>query len=250
MHDGWFDRLHPLTKLSWAITVAIAAYVTPTPWGAWVMMGVAIATPLSSSQRRVIYRTLLGLFVPIALSLFIIQGLLFPTPGYGQISLGSFTFELGGLAIASISLARIVALGSGLLAVILTTTPSVLAQALAERGMPRSIEYILLMALQILPDMRQRAHAILEAQQARGLVITSLPSRIRALIPLIGPLVIGALIDVEERAMALEQRAFASPNAPTRLQHIADSRTQHIARTLLWLTVIGLISARVSGVWS
>lgn len=250
MHAGWFDRLHPLTKLSWAITVAIAAYITPAPWGAWMMMGVAIATPLTSSQRRVIYRTLLGLFVPIAISLFIIQGLLFPTPGYGQLALGGWSFELGGFVIASVSLARIVTLGSGLLAVILTTTPSVLAQALAERGMPRSIEFILLMALQILPDMRQRTDAILEAQQARGLVITSLPSRIKALIPLIGPLVVGALIDVEERAMALEQRAFASTTPPTRLHHIDDSRNQHITRTMLWLTIIGLIIARFSGVWS
>lgn len=250
MQAGWFDRLHPLTKLSWAITVAIAAYITPTPWGAWAMLGVAIATPLTSTQRRSIYRTLFGLFVPIALSLFIIQGLLFPTPGYGRIMLGNYALELGGLYIASISLARIFALGSGLLAVILTTTPSVLAQALAERGMPRSIEYILLMALQILPDMRQRTHAILEAQQARGLVITSLPSRIKALIPLIGPLVVGALIDVEERAMALEQRAFASPNPPTRLQQIVDSRAQHIGRTLMFLTIGGLIVARMSGVWS
>ncbi|MBM4414350.1 MAG: energy-coupling factor transporter transmembrane protein EcfT [Chloroflexi bacterium] len=250
MQTGWFDRLHPLTKLSWAIIVAIAAYITPAPWGAWAMMGVAIATPLTSSQRRSIYRTLLGLFVPIAISLFIIQGLLFPTPGYGQLSLGGMTFELGGFSIASVSLARIVALGSGLLAVIMTTTPSTLAQALAERGMPRSIEYILLMALQILPDMRQRTDAILEAQQARGLVITSLPSRIKALIPLIGPLVVGALIDVEERAMALEQRAFASSTPPTRLHHIDDSRSQHIARTSMWLIVIGLVIARISGVWS
>jgi energy-coupling factor transport system permease protein len=250
MQLGWFDRLHPLTKLSWAITVAIAAYITPTPWGAWVMMGVAIVTPLTSAQRRPIYRTLIGLFAPIALSLFIIQGVLFPSPGYGNIIIGTYALELGGLYIASISLARIVALGSGLLSVILTTSPSALAQSLAERGMPRSIEYILLMALQILPDMRQRTQAILEAQQARGLVITSIPSRIKALIPLIGPLVVGALIDVEERAMALEQRAFGSPNPPTRLQHIHDSRMQHIARTLMVCTIVALIIARVSGVWS
>jgi energy-coupling factor transport system permease protein len=250
MQSGWFDRLHPLTKLSWAISVAIAAYITPTPWGAWVMMGVAIATPLASAQRFTIYRTLFVIFVPIALSLLIIQGLLFPTPGYGRFVIGSFVLELGGLVVASINLARIVALGCGLLSVILTTSSTVLAQSFAERGMPRSIEYILLMALQILPDMRQRANAILEAQQARGLVITSLPSRVKALIPLIGPLVVGALIDVEERAMALEQRAFASPTPPTRLHHIPDSPWQHRARTLLLVATGTLILLRLIGVWA
>lgn len=249
MDNGWFDRLHPLTKMSWAVTVAIAAYLTPAPWGAWVMMGVAIATPMLSAHRTLMYRTLRGLFIPIAVSLVVIQGILFPTPGYGTILIGGYTFELGGLYVASISLARIVALGSGLLAVIMTTTPSRLAQALAERGMPRSIEYILLMALQILPDMRQRADAILEAQQARGLVITSLPSRIRALIPLIGPLVVGALIDVEERAMALEQRAFASTHLPTRLHTIDDSRAQHGARTLMLVIIGALGLASLFGVW-
>lgn len=250
MQHGWFDKLHPLTKLSWVMTVAIAAYLTPAPYGAWLMMVVAIVTPLTSHMRVHIYSTLLKLFGPIALSLFVIQGILFPQPGYGSLTIGSYTVALGGLYVASVSLARIVALGSGLLCVIMTTPSSTLAQALAERGMPRSIEYILLMALQILPDMRQRTHAILESQQARGLIITSLPSRIKALIPLVGPLVVGALIDVEERAMSLEQRAFASPHPPTRLHQIADTHAQHVVRTLLIVTVGLLIIGRISGVWA
>ena len=113
--------------------------------------------------------------------------------------------------------------------------------------MPRSIEYILLMALQIIPDMRARAAAILEAQQSRGLVIKSLVSRVRALLPLIGPLVVGALVDIEERAMALELRAFASTSLPTRMAVIVDSRAQRIARTALLLCAVLIIGLRIAG---
>jgi energy-coupling factor transport system permease protein len=117
--------------------------------------------------------------------------------------------------------------------------------ALAERGLPRSIEFILLMALQIIPDMKLRADAILEAQQSRGLVIASLPSRIRALVPLVGPLVVGALVDVEERSMALELRAFAATNRPTRMDVLVDSTAQRVVRGACIGMVIAMGAAAV-----
>jgi energy-coupling factor transport system permease protein len=157
------------------------------------------------------------------------------------------TIYTGALGNAGILLARIMTLGSGLLCVILTTTPSRLTQALAERGMPRSIEYILLMALQIIPDMRARAAAILEAQQSRGLVIKSLISRVRSLPSWLRLLVVGALVDIEERAMALELRAFAATNQPTRMAVIVDSRAQHIVRSALLLSAVLIIALRIAG---
>lgn len=247
MHPGWFDGLHPLTKFCWALGLAVAVYLVDIPSAIVGILVVALVTPLTTAQPAPIYRTLRTIFVPIALSIFIIQGILFPGDAVGSWHVFGITINYGALQIASLLLARIMTMGSGLLCVILTTPPATLTHALAERGMPRSIEYILLMALQIIPDMQARANAILEAQQSRGLVIKSVTSRIRALLPLIGPLVVGALVDVEERAMALELRAFAAPNPPTRLHALRDSRWQHIARTVLLGLVIGMVGIRVWG---
>ena len=47
----------------------------------------------------------------------------------------------------------------------------------------------------MVPRMQSRANSILEAQQARGLRIEgSLARRVKALIPLIGPVLLGSLI--------------------------------------------------------
>ncbi|MFN5926648.1 MAG: energy-coupling factor transporter transmembrane component T family protein [Roseiflexaceae bacterium] len=247
MRSGWFDTLHPLTKLTWALCLAVSTYLINHPVITIAILSVALLTPLATMQPGTIYRALRTIFVPIALSLFLIQGILFPGDAVGTWQLFGMTINYGALQTAGILLARIMTMGSGLLCVILTTPPATLTHALAQRGMPRSIEYILLMALQIIPDMQARASAILESQQSRGLVIRSLPSRIRALLPLIGPLVVGALVDVEERAMALELRAFAAPNPPTRMQELIDSRRQHVARSGLLIGMLIIIGVRIWG---
>lgn len=247
MRTGWFDRLHPLTKFTWALCLAVCTYLINHPVVTIAILCIALLTPFTTAQAAAIYRTLRTIFVPIALSIFLIQGILFPGDAVGSWQMYGITINYGALQIAGVLLARIMTMGSGLLCVIQTTPPATLTHALAERGMPRSIEYILLMALQIIPDMQARASAILEAQQSRGLVIQSLPSRIRALLPLIGPLVVGALVDVEERAMALELRAFAAPNPPTRMQALADSRWQHGMRTLCLLIIIVVAVLRLWG---
>ncbi len=247
MPNGWFNGLHPLTKFTWALSLAVSTYLIDIPSVTIGIVVVALLTPLTTAQPAAIYRTLRTIFVPFALSIFLIQGILFPGDAVGTWHVFGITINYGALQIAGILLARIMTMGSGLLCVILTTPPATLTHALSQRGMPRSIEYILLMALQIIPDMQARASAILEAQQSRGLVIRSVPSRIRALLPLVGPLVVGALVDVEERAMALELRAFAAPNPPTRMQVLVDSRWQHVTRSVLIVAMLVIIGVRIWG---
>ena len=240
MHTGWFDSLHPLTKLTWAFSLAVHVYMATTLPASMLCWGLAVLTPLTATDPRAIYRTLWGIFIPVGISLFLLQGVFFPSDTTHLWHIGKVSISVSGMVIAATSLMRIMTLGSGLLCVVLTTPPAHLTQALAERGLPRSIEYILLMALQIIPDMRLRAHGILEAQQSRGLVVDSLVGRIGAIVPLIGPLVVGALIDVEERAMSLELRAFAHPAPPTRMIVLHDTRLQHWGRTGLFLSVAGV----------
>lgn len=243
-----YDRLHPLTKLTWAVLLIGCAYLSPSFWVSALVFVIALLTTNMSEGRSSIFRVYPLFFVPITVSLLLIRGILIPDTLTNPISLAGLTISLDALAAVGILILRYCTLVAALFTVIRTTPTALLMHALAEKGLPRSIEFILLMALQIIPDMKLRADAILEAQQSRGLVITSLPTRIRALVPLVGPLVVGALVDVEERAMALELRAFAATNRPTRMDILVDSRRQHVARTLcIWaliLLVVGTFGIR------
>ncbi|MFM7678079.1 MAG: energy-coupling factor transporter transmembrane component T family protein [Roseiflexaceae bacterium] len=242
-----YDTLHPLTKLTWAFTLVVYTYNMNSLTGNVLLFTITIITTCVSAKRSTILRLFPLLFIPITLSVILIRGFFLPDVHTSMYELFGLSLSLDALANASIIVFRYCTLIAALLTVFQTTPISSMTQALAERGLPRSIEYILLMALQIIPDMQTRAGAILEAQQSRGLVIRSLPSRIRALLPLVGPLIVGALVDVEERAMALELRAFAAPNPPTRMQELIDSRRQHVARSALLIGMLVIIGVRIWG---
>jgi energy-coupling factor transport system permease protein len=141
--------------------------------------------------------------------------------------------------------ARLLVLSTTVLLVLRTTHPADLVFALTNRGLPRSIGYILLVSLQIVPDMIARATAILEAQRSRGLETQRGLSKTRAIVPLLGPLVVGALVDVEERAMALESRAYTAPGPKTSLRELVDTTGQRIARWLILLGIAALIASRI-----
>jgi energy-coupling factor transport system permease protein len=69
---------------------------------------------------------------------------------------------------------------------------------------------------------------------------------VRAMLPLVVPLVLSSIIDIEERAMALEARAFARSGVKTSLLILLDSPRQRIARILL---LAAMVAAVVTGIW-
>jgi energy-coupling factor transport system permease protein len=188
----------------------------------------------------------LRVLLPITISLFLIQGLLFPPPGATPLLIGPITLRREGLEFAFLTSTRLLTFTGTLLLLLQTTHPADLVLALTERGLPCSIGYILLVALQIVPDMTARATAILEAQRSRGLETQGGARRVRALVPLVGPLVVGALVDVEERAMALESRAYTATGPKTNLRQLIDSGPQRLARLILLIAILGLIVYRIA----
>ena len=104
-----------------------------------------------------------------------------------------------------------------------TTLADDLLEALVARGVSHRIAFVVLSAVQLVPRMQDRAGAILDAQQARGLAVDgSFVTRLRALVPLIGPVVLGSLVDVRERTFALEARGFGARPERTAYRVVAD----------------------------
>ncbi len=200
--------LHPLTKIVGAGLLLVATYTLPWQLAPLVIFGLVLAMAIVAGVARSLLRSLVIILLPIVFSLFL--------------------------------------LASIVLIVIQTTHPADLVFALTERGLPNSIGYILLVSLQLVPDMSARASAILEAQRSRGLETRGLLRRARALPALVGPLVVGALADVEERAMALESRAYNRIGPKTSLRQLIDTRRQRVARWVMLLLIIALIAWRIA----
>ena len=179
------------------------------------------------------------------LSLALIQGF-FTLGDTTLFSLGSFTFTLEGLLSGLTVAARLLLALGGTLLLMLSTRPDKLVLALRERGLPNALGYIVLTALQIFPRFQERARVILDAQKARGLETeVNLLRRLRLLVPLIAPLILSSIVDVEERAMALEARAFNFSAPKTSLIELRDSSGQRAIRILLLLSMLALIALRL-----
>lgn len=256
--SGILHRWHPLTKLALMAAAFILGFATLLP-----VAGVPLLPPLlgvgvgllvlvdGRESFRVWARRVLLVLLPLLLSLFLVQGFFFPGAERVVWRLGPFALKAEGLRFAATAAGRLFLLTGASMLVLLTTTPADLSLALTNAGLPREFAYLVLAAIQLLPRMQAKSEAIVNAQRARGLRTEgSLLARARALLPLAGPLIGGALLETDERALALEARAFRAPGPKTSLRTLTDSPAQRAAR---WLMVVGavvvLVGSWVVGDW-
>jgi energy-coupling factor transport system permease protein len=242
---GALHALHPLTKLCGAALLIGATYLLPWWWAPLAVVAAVAAVAAATVGVGAIFRPTLIFMLPLLISLLLIQGLLFPPARTTPIALGPIVIWADGLRFAGLTAARLLALATSTLLALRTTHPADLVFVLTERGLPRGVGYVLLVALQLVPDMGARATAVLEAQQARGLETGNPLRRLAGLPALVGPLLVGALMDVESRAMAIEGRGFYAPGRQTNLRRIPNTPGQRAARALILVAGAALIGWRL-----
>ena len=139
-------------------------------------------------------------------------------------TIGPLTLARAGWETALAQGARLGAVATASLALFASFDPSRFLDAVAARGCGSfHAAYLIVATLQAAPRFRQRAAGILEAQRARGLRFSGGPiRRVRALLPLTGPLVLGMLSETDDRAMALETRGLDARVARTPLDPPVD----------------------------
>jgi energy-coupling factor transport system permease protein len=185
---------------------------------------------------------------PLVLSIMLINTFLYPRAEDALFSVGPFTATSEGLTAASQAALRVVAFAVSVALFALTTRTDELVDDLEQRGLGRRGAFVISAAIGTVPRMASRAREIVDAQRARGMDTEGgIVARFRGLLPLSGPLVLGALTDVEERTMALEARAFTAPGRRTVLRPYPDSGTQRALRWVLAVAAVVLIAMAVAG---
>jgi energy-coupling factor transport system permease protein len=97
--------------------------------------------------------------------------------------------------------------------------------------------------------MLERANTITAAQRGRGLDTEgSVLRRVRGIVPIVGPTILGSISEVEERTMALEARAFGRPGHRTLLWAPPDTGRQRLVRWALLLALPAMLITRMSGI--
>ncbi len=206
-------RLHPFTLLALAAALPLLAWMLPTPRGALMTTLAAAALAAAAGPRRVLLPALLTA-APFWLFLFILHG-------------------VAGMLVFGVRLTTMIASFVWLVAVL---PPARLVEALVAAGWSAPTAYLFAATLSAVPVLRQRARRIVDAQRCRGLSPRGAPlARLRALRALALPLVLSALHEVDERALALETRGLGAGHRRTPLAPPADSALQRGTRWVLVL---------------
>lgn len=247
-----FHRLNPLTKATLATVTAVGAVALGGLAGPALLVAVAVLLPafVAGVLARLLKLAVL-LALPIALSAFIVN--LFFFPGGRQIlfELGPIAATAEGLGFALEIMARILAISGAVTLFYLTTRPADLVVDLERRGVSARVAFVANASVQAVPAMVERAGQITAAQRARGLDTQgSAWRRIRGIVPIVGPVILGSIAEVEERTMALEARGFTRPGRRTLLWAPDDTAWESAARWLLLAGLVALVVARLAGVGS
>jgi energy-coupling factor transport system permease protein len=236
--DSWLHRRNPLTKLLALGLVLLAAFLLQ-PVVLPILIVIVVLVAWSAGLVRPMVRAM-RIPAVLLLSILVVNSLFFPGAKDILVSFGPLSISREGLTFGLVSAGRVLVAFLASIAFLFTTLADDMLEALISRGASHRIAFVVLSAVQMVPRMQGRAGAILEAQQARGLSMKgSFVRRLRKLVPLVAPVMLGSLVDVRERTFALEARGFGARPGRTAYRVVIDPP---IDRWLRLLTLAGAVA--------
>lgn len=238
-------RAHPYTPLAFASALLLSVFALGTPASVGAAVALAVGFALAGGVLGYTARPALLLGLTTWAVLLVLHGLLGPEPTR---TLGPFPVSEPGLERALVLGGRLTAILFAFLSVLAVVSPARLVEAMTDRGVPFARTYLLVSTLTLVPRMRARTAAILEAQQCRGLRLGGSPwARVAALGPLVLPLVLGALVEVDEQVLALDARGADRGGRRTALEPPADSSLERLLRWGALTLALAVLVAKLLG---
>ncbi len=223
--------------------VAIGGYPVPL-----ILLGFAVApAAFVAGELGRAARLALAVSLPIIVSVALVS--ILTRPGESVLfELEPVRATLEGVDFAAQVTLRVIVMSMILVLFALTTEPRAIVADLERRGLPPRVTFAVAAALDAVPSMVERARAVTAAQRARGLDTEgSVGARLRGVPHVVGPVLLSSLAEVEERALALEARAFGRPGRREPLWAPGDAPTERVARWAMVAGVVVLVVGRAAG---
>ena len=239
--SGPLGTLDPRVKMVTFLVLMFTAFAISNAWqlglAAALTAGIIAVGRLNPLRLLAAVRLILGMLVVMGL-----LNLFFARGGDVLAAWGPLTITTGGVrtaALYTLRFALVIVLGAVMMA---TTTPTALTDAIGSLLSPlrrfgvhtQEIALVLSLALRFLPTLAREAHAVIDAQSARGGDIeTGSPAkRLRALTAIVVPVFAGTLRHADNLALALDARCYEEGAHRTHWRRMRVRR-----RDLLFITV-------------
>lgn len=208
--DSIVHDVDPITKLIYILFAIVIPIILPSFSLSFLCVGLGIVLLIVAKVFRKSL-PVFGFVLIVLITVVIIQGLFNPENETVLFHIGPFAMYKEGLLYALTIVFRVINIVSSFMILVLTTKPTDLVGSLVRKGMSPRIGYVIVSVFQIIPEMMGTMGTITDSQRARGMETEgNLLVRIKAFLPLLGPVVLGSLNNTKERAMALEVRGFNS----------------------------------------
>lgn len=248
--------LDPRTKLLFLIIYFIALFTAD----GWISYGIVLVF-----LSTVIYMTTIPLKTIVKglkplIFILVFTGILnlFMTPGENVlVSFWGLNITVEGLVQAIFMVSRILMLIVGTFLLTYTTSPIALTDGLESLLGPlkklrlpvHELSMMMCIALRFIPTLIEETDKIMSAQKARGADFEtgSLVQRVKALVPILVPLFIGAFRRADELATAMECRCYQGGEGRTKMKTLHYKRRDFVAFSTGALLVAGVIVLRSFG---
>lgn len=244
------ETLNPMTKILAVFSLGISTLIFPN---SWLGIGIIVFLFLVAGLAKMLpafSKIMFGFGIPITVMLMFIQGGYSPKNETIIANIGFLHIGLEGVLYAAKIIVTVLVFIGTFYIMNKTTYTGKLVAALTDSGLPSKAGYLVLASLNVVPQMQRRIGVIKEAQSARGVETGgSLVSRLKAYIPLMGPVVMSSLTDAQERGMTLETRGFGIKGVKqTSYVEVNKSAIDRVIKTILILfflvvLVITILSA-------
>ena len=215
---SWLHRLSPIAKLSWLLAIMFFAFASYNPGPLFAIAIIGLIMGASAGILKSMGRVLL-VFAPVTASMLVIQAIapaICSTDCTAVAQIGPLTIYQEGISHGLSLMARVLAMETVAIAVLMTTHPSDMFSAFARLHVPYILNFMVAMTLQLIPVLQREVQIVLSAQRSRGMKSTGFGS----IVPSFVPVFAGAFERVQQLAISLESRAFGSTGTKTSYRQI------------------------------
>lgn len=243
--DSRIGKLYPTTKFMITLLVVIISIFTPGYVLQYALFPVfLIISFMAGTTKQFLNAFFKSIFIII---LFIFAMQVFIITNEDQTSIWAFIhFSQAGLATSLSMTSKITAIASAIMTFFETTKVKDITYALEHAGTPRKVTFLISSTIQLIPQMSSLSRTITDAQKARGIETEGgLMTRIKAFVPMLGPLVLSSIQQTEERVLALESRAFSAKGKKTSIYVLNKTGLDIVLEVLSVILLIGYVVWRV-----
>lgn len=249
--NSFLRRLYPTTKLWMCLGLTLSIILFANTWYsvAIFLLGLYfIFTEKFYLEFKIIAVTLTLMFI----SMFLINGTLNPINDYTKdpvfvLPVLNIKFYAEGLARSVSVYRRIAPLMCTLFVLFRSINMTDLGVSLNEAGIPYRASFVFINVFQIIPVLSKEMSQITDAQKSRGLQMEgNVLQRVKALAPIIIPVISNSIMKVQNQAIALSTKGFNSDRKKTVYRELPKAGADYVLKAASILLAVGSIAFRVA----